>query len=500
MKILIGWFGHETNAFSRKRTDFDLLCAQGYWKNDEMLTTFTSTPSYLGGMIKAANEYGVEVIPTFGVENAGPILTTECLERTTNDLVEYCRKYKNEFDGICLGLHGAGVSEDCNDIEGYVLEKIRNEVGYEMPITVTLDLHANISKKMCELSNGLFCIKENPHTDYSTTGYEAMKTLVYSIKKNIRYKTDFIKLPLIMPLIPTVDGILKNIVNYIKVYKVENNLADLSLAHGFCYSNNKDVGVTIMITTEEDMDNAKHLNLIGKYVWDRREYVNIDINDEVQAMDIAIQKISDDTIIVVNESSDNPGAGTPGDGTHLLKELIKRNISGSAFAYLYDPEFVNQCFKVGIGNTIKYNLGGKIEDEIFHGKPLEIIGEVTNLSDGSFISTTPLMKGIPGSFGKTACIQIGNVKVVIASVQNQTYDDRAFFVGNIDVKQQRLICLKSSQHFKAFYNNLDTVIISADPSGIASANLKSLPFNKIKYPVYPLNECVFEDSIIFQKL
>ena len=28
--------------------------------------------------------------------------------------------------------------------------------------------------------------------------------------------------------------------------------------------------------------------------------------------------------IIINESSDNPGGGTPGDGTHLLRELLKR--------------------------------------------------------------------------------------------------------------------------------------------------------------------------------
>ncbi len=500
MNVLVCWFGHETNAFSRKRTDFDLLAAQGYWKDEEIIEVFTGTPSYLGGMIKSASENNVNIIPTFAVENAGPMISKECLESTTNDLISYLRKHQGEFSGICLGLHGAGVAEGCDDVEGYVLSKVREEVGFDIPITVTLDLHANVSAKMCELSDGLFCIKENPHTDYALTGYEAMSTLINSINSGIKYKTDFIKLPLIMPITSSLVGELKEIMDFIKQYKKDYKLVDLALCHGFAYSDNKDVGVTVFVTSKNDVDNLNVLQEVGKHVWDRRSYVNVVTNNEREALDLAEEKLDGNKLVVINEASDNPGAGTPGDGTFLLKELLKRNIKGSAFGYIFDPEFVKECMNVGVGGIINTKLGGKIEEAEFHGEPVDITGEVINISNGEFVATTPLMKNIPGSFGNTVCVKIGNVKVVVASVQNQTYDDRAFFVGNIDVVQQRLLALKSSQHFKAFYNQLDSIIIPSDPMGIATANLKLLPFKNILRPIYPLDEqCGFEEAILFQK-
>ena len=42
--------------------------------------------------------------------------------------------------------------------------------------------------------------------------------------------------------------------------------------------------------------------------------------------------------IIMNEASDNPGAGTPGDGTFLLRELIRRDIPKTCCGAIIDPQ------------------------------------------------------------------------------------------------------------------------------------------------------------------
>ena len=63
------------------------------------------------------------------------------------------------------------------DVEGAVLEEIRRRFGYEVPIVVTLDPHANITRKMIESKALLLPSKLYPHTDTYETGEKAAQLL-----------------------------------------------------------------------------------------------------------------------------------------------------------------------------------------------------------------------------------------------------------------------------------------------------------------------------------
>lgn len=490
MRVLIGWFGHETNTFSRVKSDFDLLTSQGCWEGDEILEVFRGTPSYLGGMIRCADEKGIELIPTFGVENAGPTLTDECVDIVLGKILSYIRENMGRFDGICLGLHGAGCSETRDDLESYVLKAVREIVGYEIPITITLDLHGNVTEEMCREADGIFGIKENPHIDYDTTGYEAMDALLKAIKKEVRLQTNVVPLPMLVPITVTSD--YKEVKEYLEEYRRKHNLLELAFFPGFPYSDTPVTNASVFVTT--DGDPGDHAERMAEYIWENRgKIVNIESFSAEEAVAIAGEYISGNAgeTCVINEESDNPGAGTPGDGTGLLKPMIEANIKDSAFGYIYDPEVVEKAFEAGVGARIDIHLGGKIEEEEMHGEPLYLKDvEVCTLSDGNFISTTPLMLGIPGSFGRTVGLKHRNVHMVVASVQNQTYDDRSFFVGGVDISQMRLLGVKSSQHFKAFFRDYADKIIPANPIGLSTRNLKLFKYKRTITPIYPLCEDV----------
>lgn len=492
MRVLIGWFGHETNTFSKRKTDFELLISQGFWEGEDLISTFTGTPSYVGGMIKFAIENNIHLIPTIGVENAGATLEDRCLNHVVQKIIFHIKKNKGQFDGICLGLHGAGCSQSCRDIESYTLEAIRQVVGQNIPITITLDLHGNVSKKMCRLSTGLFGIKENPHTDYEMTGYEAMSALSLFVRKDIKFQTALIKLPLLMPLTANTSGVYRQVTDYIKTYKKKNNLLDAAFFPGFPYADHPDIRSSVFVTATEKCE--EHAQKLANYIWSKRRDIvpkpELDVQKAVKKAK-KILKTDPAPLIVINEMSDNPGGGGPGDGTYLLRAMRNANIKNSAFGYIYDPEVVKYAMKKGIGSKINVLLGGKLEDEKFHGKPLHIKNaEICTLSNGNMIATTPLMAGIPGSFGNTVTLKTGQLKIVIASVANQTYDDRIFFVGGIDIRQMSLLGLKSSQHFRAFYDTIATDIIPADPIGIVTSDLSVFEYKNIGCEVYPLKEDV----------
>ncbi|HSQ89893.1 M81 family metallopeptidase [Romboutsia sp.] len=90
----------------------------------------------------------VELIPTFTTWNAGFIMEKECYESLKKQIIYKLIEVKDEISGICFALHGSGTVEKIGDLKADLLRSMREIVEYEMPITVTLDLHTNMSEEM----------------------------------------------------------------------------------------------------------------------------------------------------------------------------------------------------------------------------------------------------------------------------------------------------------------------------------------------------------------
>jgi len=69
----------------------------------------------------------------------------------------------------------------------------------------------------------------------------------------------------------------------------------------------------------------------------------------------------------------------------------------------------------------------------------------------------------------------------------QTFDDRPFAVTGADLEKYRIVGLKSSVHFRAFFQPRAKAIVIADLPGIHMANFHQLSYKKIRRPVYPLD-------------
>ena len=74
------------------------------------------------------------------------------------------------LDGVYLDLHGAAVAENADDSEGELIARIRAVVGPKLPIVASLDLHANVTERMLQLSDGLVAYRTYPHIDMAETG------------------------------------------------------------------------------------------------------------------------------------------------------------------------------------------------------------------------------------------------------------------------------------------------------------------------------------------
>ena len=489
MKVLIGHFGHEANTFAENKTTYQDFVCRGIWFGQQSIEKTEGTAVYLGGIIRACREENIEMIPTCAYTCAAPTLTADCVEQMMNHILPVAEKHKDEIDGVCFALHGAGVGEGIDDLETYVLTKLRQILG-DVPITVCLDLHGNITKEMAQLADGLFGIHKYPHTDKEQAGYMAMKTLARVLKGEIQVETALCPLPLLVPISTgmTDNPPFPEIESYFKSYVNQKGLIYASFFQGFPYADVPGSHASVVVVGEKGQDLQKAARELAEFVWQRRHYFDPEALTPAEALDRA-EKVTAPGYIVINEMSDNPGGGCPGDGTHLLKEMLKRDHPGTIFGYMVDPVAVEALWDKEIGEKVSFRLGGRHE-KIF-GDPIFLENaELLAKSEGNFIYTSPNLQGFAGKLGKCVRVKQGNVEIIIASVRNQTFDDRPFAVLGANVADYRYVGLKSTQHFRGFYGSRAAEIISTDPPGLSSGNLAVFDFKKLQRPAYPLDKDV----------
>ena len=488
MKILFGKFGHEANSFAGTITDYDSYSKSGSLVEGNNLFSYFSGKSsdYISGMIDAAEQENVELIPTVAALTAAPILSDACVESVLDLLIPKIIENKNELDGICLGLHGAGMSESSDDLESYVLTKIREIVGDDLPIMITLDLHANLSERMLRLADAAFGIKQYPHIDMYDAGYLAMKVLVRTIKSGKKPECAMRGIPMMISLAAgyTFHEPFLSFNSYVKSYMKEHDLIDVTLFHSFPPADTPYTRASVVVVAEKGAQQAA--DELARYIWERREEFRAVSLSPSEAMELAC-KTEGEGYIVINELSDNPGGGTPGDGTHLLREMLERNYPKTIFGYLYDPVAVNEICRHHVGDTVSITIGGRTEK--LHGEPLEIKdAEIQCISNGKVTYVSPVHAGLEDTIGKCVRIRVKNVDIIIGSVLHQTYDDRPFLVTGADITQYRYVGLKSAHHFRAFFEGKALAIITADPPGLMTGDLKRYVYKKIPRPIYPLDQ------------
>jgi len=151
-QIAIGGFQHETNTFASIGagfSDFEMHDAwPGLTRGEDLFDAVAGINLPITGFIDTAKSDGHQLLPLLWC-SAEPSahVTEDAYERITSMLLEDLRHY-HSLDGIYLDLHGAMVTEHFEDGEGELLARIRKVVGDNIPVVISLDLHANITERM----------------------------------------------------------------------------------------------------------------------------------------------------------------------------------------------------------------------------------------------------------------------------------------------------------------------------------------------------------------
>lgn len=485
MRIAIAQLWQETNTFSPTFTELKHFESFRYYSGDDVLR-YCGGGQEIGGFVKAAHEAGndIELVPLFaaGAWPAGR-LREHVKTQLENEMLSRL-KAALPVDGVLISLHGALASEEVDDVDGEIVEQIREIVGLDVPISLALDHHANITRRIIESVNALVGYQSLPHIDMLETGQRAAQLLFAILRGETKPTMGWCKVPMITPADRFLTGTepLKLWFDRARELEKQPGVLSVSLFPVQPWLDVQELGWSAVVVTDNNPALAKQLAMeLGDLGWSLRHEFFPQKLPPAEAITRALA--IEGGPIVIADGSDSVNSGAPGDSTWLLKEMLGRKLGGTAFVTVVDAEAVAQALAAGVGQSVTVQVGGK-RDKLF-STPVQVTGRVIRASDGRFTITGHL--GADINMGRTVVLDLGEIKLLLSEEVGSGHDPLVYRHIGLEPATAKIVVVKTPVGFWLSYRGLMKDAILADCPGLSTSNLKLLPFKNAPRPLFPLD-------------
>ena len=488
MRVAIGGISHESSTFTPVQTTRQSYVERFLLEGEDILHAFKRTNTPIGGFIAGADAHGFDLIPTLfaSPQPSAPTprpLYDEILGRMLQGIAAAL-----PLEGVLLELHGSMAVGDLDapdglaDAEGHILAAVRETVGPDVPVLAQLDIHSNVSQRMVSMADVLIGRETYPEVDMAPRGRECADVLARIARDGLRPTMALHQIPMVWGLNqvtahpPMRDAIAE-------LHRIENQPGVVcgSIATCFFLADVPDMGASVYFVTDNDPAHAQACaNRLGEWIYARREQWQLEMPSAHVALETA--HAAGQFPVILADMCDNPGGGSPGDSTGVLRTFIEMNLQDACILYIVDPEAVAQCQQAGVGARLELEVGAKSSP--LQGTPVSMNAQVVALSDGEFQYDGPMYAGLSGNMGPSAHIVQGGIHVLLVSLREQPFDTVFSRTLGLEPRGMRYISVKSSAHFRAGFESWAGAIhVVAEPS---VHSLRDLPFRRLGRDLYPL--------------
>ena len=481
-RIGIAGLQHETNVFAPLKAD---------------LKAFETTPAYprlprgqalieqvhglnlpIAGFIDAARAGGHTLAPSvWGMATPSAHVSDHAFDTITGMIVDDLRAAV-PLDAVYLCLHGAMVTESHEDGEGELLRRVREVVGADVPISVSLDLHCNTTEAMMRHADTMVAYRTYPHVDMAQTGHAAYDLLERMLSSGTRpakamRRTDFlISLVWQCSLIPPADRI------YADLQALRgDSLWSASFTPGFPPADIAECGPAVFAYADDQATADAVADDLLARVDAARAHWNGKLYTPAEAVDKAMREYQGRPFVFA-DTQDNPGAGGASDTVGLLEGMVRCGAEDAVLAMLYDPQAALAAHQSGVGSQLSLKLGASSGQPGHVPFAAEVV--VDAISDGEFTGTGPMTRGAQFRMGPTALLRIGGVRVIVTSAITQTKDQAMLRHIGVDPTQQKIVALKSSVHFRADFQEMAEEVLVVEAPGPNIADHLQMDFRHLR--------------------
>jgi microcystin degradation protein MlrC len=483
-RIGVGSIFVESNDLVDTRMEISSFERNEFRRGKEVLE---ASAGVVGGILQILRERATEIVPLLvaSAVPGGP-LTPECYWKLKSELLGRL-KAAMPIDGVILALHGAALAEDVGDVEGDLLQAVRELVTPSIPVLATLDCHAYVTDEMIQSTDALLAWETYPHKDTYTTGVRGARMLLDILDGKIKPAMVMARVPVLASGIhghTEGPGPFADLMRLAKSYEGREGVVSTSVFLVHPYLDQPDMGGGALVITDGNTEKAASVaREIGEAFWDRR----FDLDPEVFTPAVAIVKgrrIEGGPILLV-ETADCSGGGAAGDSVATLRALLETGVPELSLVPVVDPQAAEKCHREGVGKEVTIDLGHKLDPK--WGKPIRVTGTVLTLSDGRFQYSGGVWDSQWGNMGPSVALQVGAIQVLITT--NSTYDwaDEQFRRMGMDTRRAKFIVVKNPMNYRWGYAGTYKERFVLDTAGPTPATLIHIEYNRLQRPIYPFD-------------
>lgn len=483
LRIALGGFSHETNSFAPLRAGMDALEAAPVLRGSAITDAHRDTRSPTAGFLEVIEaDDAATVIPlVFAAITPMGLVTDEVYETMMGELVSGLTE-QGPFDVVLLDLHGAGVSDRHDDMDGEILRRVRDAVGQDTVVGTTLDMHANVSPAMIEHADVVTVYQTNPHLDTRARAADCARIALDAARGLVRPVMHLIQLPLVINILRqgTDDEPVAGLLSTAKTIWERPGVLFAGIGLGYPYSDTPKMGATVLVIGDGDHDlAAQSARALAEAVWNQRESLQGVAPSAEEAAAMVVDRTGPTVLLDVG---DNVGGGTRGDSTVLAHALRGQD---GIFVVLTDGSGAAAAHRAGIGADVSLTLGAGPPEAV--GGTIDLTGTVTHLSNGEFTQRRASHGGRPQQHvGPTAVLSCpGFGSVMITTLPFLPFSLEPYESMGIDISEYRVIVAKGVIAPRAAFLAITDDLILVDTPGPSTADFQRFEYASRRTPLYP---------------
>lgn len=484
-RIAVGQLLQETNTLNpiqTRRRHFEIYglgqgeSVMGQYGHTEELSGFATLPHLLGeevewlGLLRARAWSGGVLVPG---------LLAEIVRAFTAPL------QGQKVDGVLLSLHGAQSAAEDPDVTGCLLQALRQALGPQIPIVATLDLHANLTRRMVQSAEVLVGYHTFPHIDQVHSGQRGARALAHLLRTGARPRISAWK----MPLLTNTDGrttdrgVLAALWQELVAAEARPAVLSTAIYMAQPWLDVPELGWTLYqayLGERPPLDPKA----VAQACWQTRAHHQTPFLRPSELVPAAL-KITGRPV-AVSESHDATNSGAPGDSTLLLEALTRATIpEGGALTFCVDPVSVAQCFRAGVSAMLSLQVGGRIDP---YSRTLPLRARVRYLGRVAYTLSGHGGHNLPVDMGRAAVVRAGDVTVVLVEETGPGSSPRLYQAVGLDPRDFKIVIAKSPEGFRQDYEPFAAGILYCGAPGCATPYLLEAGFRSASRPLYPLDQ------------
>lgn len=467
-RIVVGGLLHEANTFSphpTTMTDFEVF------RGTECLRKLVAVPALL--------EAGAEVIPSL-YANALPSgrVTEETYQILSGKILRTIEEAA-PLDGIYLYLHGAMEVENLGSGEAYLLGRIREIVGEDVPIAAALDFHANNTIEFANACNVICGYRTAPHVDQAETQMRAATLLLQCIKEGFLPHPVMVRIPVITPgqaLVTTIDPGKRLMAETIRTAEQPGIfLAELFGGNPWVDVPNMGPSTIVASLTDPSLANREAWRL-ARLFWEARGefHFEVDALAPEAAIDWALRQA--DGPVFISDTGDNTTGGAPGDNAYLLELLLARDIRDVLLAGISDAPVITACERIQPGDRFTHCVGGTLNSR---GRSVHL--------EGILQQKGRILGWCDEDAGRYAVIRTRGTDVLVTEHPCGIVSSEVLRSAGVEPSEYRIVVVKLGYLWDDLHSVARHAVLALTP-GACCEEIKKIRFRNISRPIYPLDK------------